>query len=83
MATPVDPKRTPPTQRPVPTVDRCICHDIPFVEILAWAATRETTDLQDIEDEHGCGGSCGMCRPYLKRVLRTGNSRIPLMLDTD
>ena len=70
-------------QPPVPTVDRCICHDVPFTEILVWAADRASTDLADIEDEYGCGGSCGMYRPYLKRVLATGDSCIPLMLDVD
>ena len=70
-------------QPPVPTVDRCICHDVPFTKILVWAADRANTNLADIEDEYGCGGSCGMCRPYLKRVLATGHSCIPLMLDVD
>ncbi len=67
--------------RPKPYVDRCICHEVQFREILAWAAQRDDTTLMDIEDRWGCGGSCGMCRPYLKQVLETGQTQIPLMID--
>ncbi|MDP7029109.1 MAG: (2Fe-2S)-binding protein [Phycisphaerales bacterium] len=69
------------TPRPKPHVDRCICHEVPFQDILDWAADRGETTLADIEDQWGCGGSCGMCRPYLKQVLETGESRIPLMIE--
>ena len=64
-------------------VDRCICHDVPFQVILAWADTQNDCGLDSIEDEFGCGGSCGMCKPYLTRVLRDRITRVPLMLDVD
>ncbi len=71
-----------PTPKPIPTVDRCICHDVPFSDILAWADGQDSPTLDDVGAEFGCGTSCGMCRPYLRRVLEEGVDRVPLMLDT-
>ncbi len=28
--------------------------------------------LDDVMQETGCGDQCGLCRPYLREMLRTG-----------
>ncbi|MCH2140455.1 MAG: (2Fe-2S)-binding protein [Phycisphaerales bacterium] len=73
-------------QRPAhrqPTVDRCICHGVTFDTILKWTQSRKSVTLDDIKDHFGCGGSCGMCRPYLAITLKTGETRLPLMIPKD
>jgi bacterioferritin-associated ferredoxin len=68
--------------RPQPMVDRCICHGVSFADIRAWADDREDTTLDKVRAHWGCGRSCGMCRPYIQKVLETGDVRIPLMVPT-
>ncbi|MDP6891386.1 MAG: (2Fe-2S)-binding protein [Phycisphaerales bacterium] len=68
--------------RPQPMVDRCVCHDISFADILTWSSQRERTTLDDIREHFGCGESCGTCVPYIRQVLGTRQCSIPLMLDT-
>jgi bacterioferritin-associated ferredoxin len=52
-------------------IDRCICHGVSFEE--AVNATQEHgLSLSQLEDRLGCGTGCGLCRPYLRRALRTG-----------
>ncbi|MCH2142851.1 MAG: hypothetical protein MK077_07635 [Phycisphaerales bacterium] len=68
---------------PVVTVNRCVCHDVPFETIKEWADTRTQTTLEDIEIEWCCGSSCGMCRQYLLHMLATGETTIPMIMPTD
>lgn len=54
-------------------IDRCICRGVPFAELLPRARAGGWT-LDDLIRETGCGGQCGLCRPYLRRMLATGET---------
>jgi bacterioferritin-associated ferredoxin len=54
-------------------VSRCICKATPFEDLLVRARSAGW-DLADLVRETGCGGQCGLCRPYLSRMLRTGET---------
>ena len=63
-------------------VSRCICKGIPFAELLP-RARGAGWDLADLVRETGCGGQCGLCRPYLSRMLRTGETEFYEILTAD
>jgi bacterioferritin-associated ferredoxin len=46
---------------------------MPFERLLPLARERGW-DLQALMDETGCGDQCGLCRPYLRRMLATGET---------
>ena len=48
----------------------CVCKTTSFEELLA-RATESGWDLAALMRETGCGVQCGLCRPYLRRMLRT------------
>lgn len=54
-------------------VSRCICRGVPFDELLPQARAAGWS-LVDLIRETGCGGQCGLCRPYLSRMLSTGET---------
>jgi bacterioferritin-associated ferredoxin len=54
-------------------VSRCICRDMPFSTLLP-RARAQGWSLDDVIRETGCGGQCGLCRPYLNRMLSTGET---------
>lgn len=54
-------------------VDRCVCENKPFTQLKAVAVDRQL-DLEGLMSEEGCGTHCGMCRPYLERMLATGDT---------
>lgn len=59
-------------------VERCVCYDQPFEKLLKMA--REDGLTQDqLSDRTGCCTGCGMCKPYVRVVLSTGRTSIPLM----
>lgn len=53
------------------TITRCVCQRFPFAELAPLARARGWA-LEDVMRETGCGDQCGLCRPYLKRMLATG-----------
>lgn len=54
-------------------IARCICRGVPFDALLPLALAGGWT-LDDLMRETGCGAQCGLCRPYLRRMLATGET---------
>lgn len=54
-------------------IDRCICTGMTFAQVLERARVGGW-DLDAIRRETGAGGNCGLCRPYLRRALATGET---------
>ena len=63
-------------------VSRCICRNTPFAELLARAQARGWS-LEELIKQTGCGAQCGLCRPYLRRMLRTGETVFHEILSED
>ena len=63
-------------------VSRCICMRFPFTELLPLARA-EGWDLGALMRETGCGDQCGLGRPYLRRMLRTGETEFRELLSVD
>jgi bacterioferritin-associated ferredoxin len=54
-------------------IDRCVCVERSFAEAIE-LSRREGLTLPQLESRLGCGTGCGLCRPYLRRALRTGQA---------
>jgi bacterioferritin-associated ferredoxin len=63
-------------------VSQCVCKATPFRELLD-LATASGWDLADLVHHTGCGAQCGLCRPYLSRMLRTGETEFHEILTAD
>ena len=63
-------------------VSSCICRNVPFAELLPRARAAGWT-LTDLIAETGCGGQCGLCRPYLREMLLTGRTAFHDLLPPD
>jgi bacterioferritin-associated ferredoxin len=61
------------------SVTQCLCRQIPFIRLLPSAREHGWT-LEDLIRETGCGGQCGLCRPYLRRMLATGETEFSQLL---
>ena len=50
-------------------IRRCVCADVTFEALLEGGVrTMEGAESQ------GCGVNCGLCRPYLQRMVDTGET---------
>jgi bacterioferritin-associated ferredoxin len=63
-------------------VSSCVCKATPFQELLAQARA-SGWDLADLVRQTGCGTQCGLCRPYLNRMLRTGETEFHEILTAE
>jgi bacterioferritin-associated ferredoxin len=61
------------------SVTQCICRRVPFERLLPLVREHGWT-LADLTRETGCGASCGLCRPYLRRMLATGETSFSELL---
>ena len=52
---------------------------MPFTRLLPLARERGWA-LEDVMRETGCGDQCGLCRPYLRRMLATGQTAFTELL---
>lgn len=57
----------------MPCIDRCICTRHRFADLLKLART-ERLDLDELAARTGASRQCGLCRPYLRRGLCTGQA---------
>ena len=52
-------------------------------EVLLPLARARGWNLTDLMRETGCGAQCGLCRPYLRRMLRTGETEFHELLSDE
>lgn len=64
-------------------VRACICYPHSFAELKREAARRGWTTAEEITAAKGCGGGCGMCRPYLQKMLDTGETEFEVIISSD
>jgi len=58
-------------------VDRCVCKDISFAELLEMAQVLGP-DIDLIALSTGAGIDCGTCRPWLERALAEGRDHFEI-----
>jgi bacterioferritin-associated ferredoxin len=58
---------------PALTITRCVCRRMPFA-VLEPLARQHAWTLDDVMQKTGCGDQCGLCRPYLRRMLASGET---------
>lgn len=54
------------------SVDRCVCHGVTFASLKAMSNTGTT--VEELSQKTRCCTGCGMCRPYVVLMLRTGRT---------
>ena len=54
-------------------IDRCICADMTFKDLLEQAAS-EGRPPEQIADACGMGAGCHMCEPYVQHACATGQT---------
>lgn len=69
-------------KNPMITINRCLCEKKRFADIVP-AAIAEKLTFSELQKKTGCGTHCGLCRPYLKRALKTGEVEFHEVLEDD
>lgn len=59
-------------------VDRCVCHEVEFSELLKLHRDQGLS-LEQLKNRTGCCTGCTSCEPYVKICLATGEVDLPVM----
>jgi len=66
------------------TVTRCVCRYRTFEQIRLLMDTYDLSTLKEVMDKKIAGDNCGMCRPYISNMIKTGQmSFAPGEIDPD
>ena len=57
-----------------------MCYPHSFASLKRIAQKQGWQSVADITAAVGCGGGCGLCRPYLRRMLETGETAFDALL---
>ena len=63
-------------------IDHCVCTNLSFAQ-LRDLARRQGLTFDQLADCTGASRGCGMCRPYLRRALHTGQTVFHQILPDD
>ena len=55
-------------------IDRCVCFKQRFAELKEVADTKGVGTLEELQEHVSFGLECGLCRPYVRRMLQTGQT---------
>jgi bacterioferritin-associated ferredoxin len=64
------------SQKPVRA---CLCYPHSFAELKGLAKQNHWQTVADITAAVGCGSGCGLCGPYLARMLETGETEFDIL----
>lgn len=56
------------------SVHKCICHKTTFADIKAIAEGQGFDTVEELQAENICSNSCGLCTPYVRLMLKTGET---------
>lgn len=55
-------------------IDRCFCFGRAFDDLRSVAEATGARSVADLQRHVRFGEQCGLCRPYVRRMLRTGEA---------
>jgi len=58
-------------------VRKCVCFDTTFAEL----KEAEIRSVEEAGERFGCGTNCGLCRPYIAKMLATGETEFAIFED--
>ena len=56
------------------TIDHCLCHGTAFAGLAEAARASGAKSVEELREVADFGRGCGLCHPYVRRMLRTGET---------
>ena len=64
-------------------IDRCMCFGRPFAELADVAAATGAATVAELQEHALFGRKCALCHPYVRRMLRTGQTSFGKVVTDD
>ncbi|MBL7960223.1 (2Fe-2S)-binding protein [bacterium] len=60
-------------------VTKCVCSEVTFEKMKQVSDKHKCINIQCIQRYLAFGEACGMCRPYVKKMLETGETKFEVI----
>ncbi len=64
-------------------IDRCYCFRRTFAELKAVAEETGAATVEELQEHVSFGMNCRLCHPYVRRMLRTGETVFREVIEDD
>ena len=65
-------------------IDRCVCFNVTFADLARVAEATGAASVEALQQHRAFGQKCRLCHPYVRRMLRTGQTAFPhVVTDAD
>ena len=64
-------------------IDRCYCYEQTFADLKAVADETGADSVEGLQARVTFGENCQLCHPYVRRMLKTGQTVFHEVLDAD
>ena len=64
-------------------VTRCVCFGRRFAELKKIARRKGAKTFEELQEHVSFGHNCQRCRPYVNKMLATGETDFPVMSETE
>ncbi|MEF8939584.1 MAG: (2Fe-2S)-binding protein [Salinivenus sp.] len=64
-------------------IDRCYCYQVPFDRLKDVAEETGADSIEALQAHVLFGANCQLCHPYVRRMLRTGETVFDEILEED
>ena len=55
-------------------IDRCVCFNVTFADLARMAEATGAASVEALQQHRTFGQKCRLCHPYVRRMLRTGET---------
>lgn len=62
-------------------IDRCVCFERTFSELKQAAEEARLDSISELQEHASFGTKCGLCLPYVERMLSTGETTFSEVID--
>lgn len=64
-------------------IDRCICYNVKFSEVKKIMEENNFTTIEEVQEEIDVSKNCKLCRPYIERMMKTGETEFDYIIEKE
>jgi bacterioferritin-associated ferredoxin len=64
-------------------IDRCICYNVKFADVKKIMDDNGFNTLEEVQSVIDVSKNCKLCRPYLEKMLQTGETEFNYIIEKE
>lgn len=64
-------------------IDRCVCFNVKFADVKKIMDDKRFNTLEEVQTVIDVSKNCKLCRPYLEKMLQTGETEFNYIIEKE